>query len=82
MKRIIDTGYNEEKNQWWTEFEYNDTKYFIIWEVGIKDNKETFDVGIFPSSLQKEKIDGPSKRTVRKKSKDETGTRKNEKSRS
>jgi hypothetical protein len=82
MKRIIDTGYNEEKNQWWTEFEYDNVNYFIIWEVGTKNGKDTFDVGIFPSSLQKEKIDGLSKRTARKKSKNETSTRANEKSRS
>ena len=83
IKKIVESGFNKEKQQWWTEFVYGDKNYFAIWEVGTKDGLETFDVGFFPSSENKESVkDGFSKRVNGKKKKNETGIGKNEKSRS
>lgn len=74
-KKTVTSGFNEELEQWWTEFIYDDKTYFAIWGIGTKDGMETFDVGIFPSSDNKEKIkNGSRKRVVRKKKADETSS--------
>jgi hypothetical protein len=76
MKKIIDTGYNKEKKQWWVEFVHDKKNYFIIWAEGTRDGQPTFDIGVFPASLKKESIDGPRKRTSRNKKTDESSTKK------
>lgn len=82
-KKTVASGFNKELEQWWTEFIYDDKTYFAIWGIGTKDGLETFDVGFFPSSDNKESIkNGFSKRTNGKKKQDATSTGKNEKSRS
>jgi hypothetical protein len=81
-KKIIRSGFNKDRNQWWTEFVYEKKNYFIIWEVGTKDGMETFDIGVFPSSQQKEIVDGSSKRVNGKKKTNGTNTKSNAKGRS
>jgi hypothetical protein len=67
IKKIIRTGFNKDKEQWWTEFQYGEKSFYAMWQVGEKDGEETFQIGIFESSINMEKIDGLNNRTNRNK---------------
>lgn len=76
--KILGTGHNKKEGTLYVTFTYEKSDYMITWRPTNKEDGVVFDVGIMPVKGEE---DESNKRVDGKKSKDETGTRKNAKGR-